>query len=95
MDITDGDAKGSGSHLYPRNRCSLLASVLWMIRMENDIEFVWPETGTLKIRNSGESQISLRYMPSLDVIARELGKHRKKASNRSHFERQQNTHRKT
>lgn len=66
-----------------------------MIRMENDTEFVWPETGTLKIRNSGESQISLRYMPSLDVIARELGKHRKKASKRSHCERQQNTHRKT
>lgn len=49
--------------------------------MKSEIEFCWPETGVLRIMSRGNNSVSLRYMPALDLIASELAKHRKTASN--------------
>lgn len=63
-----------------------------MNQMKNEIEFHWPEIGTLEIAGSGLNTISLRYMPDLRIIAKELAKHCKTARSEACGERGQVTH---
>ena len=60
--------------------------------MESEIEFNWPETGTLKIVSRGLDSVALRYMPALSLIAAELAKHRANASKKPQGEGVQTTH---
>ena len=60
--------------------------------MENEIEFDWPGTGTLKIVSRGLDSVALRYLPALEVIAAELAKHRTTASKEAQEGRVQTTH---
>ena len=63
--------------------------------MQKETEYEWEGVGTLKIVDRGHDAVSLRYLPSLDVIAAELAKHRKTAHQRASEEDEQSTHRKT